>query len=36
MENQKIKSMTVDTHYQTLDIETEDGKKYMVELTPTE
>lgn len=36
MGNEKIKSMTIDTHYQTLDIETESGKKYLLELTPTD
>lgn len=33
---EKVKKMTVDTHYHSLTIETESGKKFMVELTPTE
>jgi hypothetical protein len=36
MENEKIKLMSVDTHYQTLNIETESGKHYLVELIPSE
>ena len=33
---EKVKNMVVDTHFQTLDIETESGKKFTVELTPTD
>jgi hypothetical protein len=36
MADEKIKTMTVDTHYQLLEIETENGKKFVVELTPSE
>jgi len=31
---EKIKEMLVDTHYQTLEIETENGRKFLVELKP--
>ena len=33
---EKIKEMSVDTHFQILNITTESGRCYMVELTPTE
>lgn len=35
-EDEDVKKMTVDTHFQTLNVETESGKKFLVELTPTE
>ncbi len=32
----EIKKMSVDEHFQMLEIETENGKNFLVELTPTE
>jgi hypothetical protein len=32
----KVTKMTVDEHYQLLTIETENGKRYLIELIPTE
>lgn len=32
----EVSKLTVDEHYQTLTIELKNGKKYLVELTPTE
>ena len=32
---EKIREMVVDIHFQTLDITTESGRKFSVELTPT-
>lgn len=34
--DEHVKSMVVDTHYHTLTIETDTGKKFVVEVEPSE